>query len=179
MSKPAEPSPVKLIVSLIYSDSVLCEVVRKKVSEEFGKEDFVSSELPFDRTRYYEEEMGSGLRRVFITYAPLINRDQIAAIKVRVNNVERNFSENGRRKVNIDPGYISSENLVLATFKGYSHRIYLGQGVFTEVTLIFEKGSFRPLKWTYPDYASPEIVEIMNGVRARYMEGLRKSTERT
>jgi len=178
MSKPGEPSPVKLIASLIYSDPLLCEVVRKRVSEEVGGEDFVSPELPFDRTRYYEEEMGSGLRRVFITYAPLIGRDQLAAIKVRVHNVERSFSENGRRKVNIDPGYISSENLVLATFKGYSHRIYLGQGVFAEVTLIFEKGSFRPLKWTYPDYASPEIVEIMNGVRARYMAGLRESTER-
>ena len=179
MSEPLKPSPVKLIASLIYSDPVLCEVVRKKVSEEVGEEDFVSQELPFDRTKYYEEEMGSGLRRVFISYAHLVARDQLAAIKVRVHDVESSFSENGKRKVNIDPGYISSENLVLSTFKGYSHRIYLGQGVFAEVTLIYERGSFMPLKWTYPDYASPEIVEIMNGIRTRYMTGLRESTERT
>lgn len=176
MGEPGRPSPVKLVAGMIYSDESLCKEAREGFSERCGPEDFASMVLPFDRTRYYEKEMGSGLKRVFITYSECMAREILVFMKHFSREIETEFSHDGRRRVNIDPGYISLENLVLATFKGYSHRIYLGKGVFAEVTLIFEKGSFRPLAWTYPDYASQEVIRIMNVIRGRYRAQLGKES---
>ena len=173
MSEPKLFPPVKVIASMIYSDTTVCKRSREAIAERLGQEDFASQDLPFDRTHYYEKEMGPGLRRIFVSYANPVDRESLIAIKLYAHQVETTFSSEGRRRVNIDPGYISLENLVLATFKGYSHRIYLGQGVFAEVTLIFEKGSFRPLQWTYPDYVSVEVIGIMNKIRARYRDQLK------
>ncbi len=173
MSEPQEPSRAKLIASLIYADAGACAHARRSLIRRTGPEDFVSPELPFDRTAYYEKEMGPGLRRVFVSYSPLIARDELPDIKTFAHAVETDLTREGKRAVNIDPGYITPENLILSTFKGFSHRLYLGRGVFAEVTLIYENGCFRPLRWTYPDYASPEVVEIMNGIRARYLDRLR------
>ncbi|MCK4785250.1 MAG: DUF4416 family protein, partial [Desulfobacteraceae bacterium] len=75
---------------------------------------------------------------------------------------------------NIDPGCISPERLILATGKNYVHRIYLSKGIYADLTLIFKKGSFSPLKWTYPDYADPEVIGFFNGVRGQYMDQLRE-----
>jgi hypothetical protein len=71
--------------------------------------------------------------------------------------------------LNIDPGLLSAERLVLATGKNYSHRIYLGQGIFGDLTLIYERGSFRPLAWTYPDYRQEEAIWMFNKIRERYL----------
>ncbi len=173
MSEPQEPPRAKLIASLIYADPGACAHARRSLTRRTGPEDYVSPEFPFDRTSYYAKEMGAGLRRVFVSYSPLILRDELPDIKTFAHTVEVDTVREGNRTVNIDPGYITPENLILSTFKGFSHRLYLGRGVFAEVTLIYEHGGFRPLRWTYPDYASPEVVEIMNGIRARYLGRLR------
>ena len=86
------------------------------------------------------------------------------------------YSEEGKRKINIDPGYVSLERLILVTGKNYTHRIYLSKGIFADLTLIFNKGSFRPLEWTFKDYASPEIISMLNDVRERYKKQLRGFT---
>jgi hypothetical protein len=59
---------------------------------------------------------------------------------------------------------------VLATTKESSHRVPLASGIWAEVTLLFEKGSFRPVEWTYPDYRSPGCIAILNSIRALYKE---------
>lgn len=174
MSEPKKLPPVKVIASMIFSDASVCMKAREAMSGKIGQEDFVSGDLLFDRTHYYEKEMGSALRRIFVSYADLADRGTLADVKVLSHQVETVFSLEGRRRVNIDPGYLSLENLVLATFKGYSHRIYLGRGVFAEVTLIYEKGGFQPLKWTYPDYGSREVTAIMNDMREKYRSQLRE-----
>ena len=94
-------------------------------------------------------------------------------IKRTTNKIENGYLQDGKRQVNIDPGYISLERLVLATGKNYTHRIYLSKGIFADLTLIFHKGSFSPLQWTYEDYASPEIIAFFNDVRDRYKGQLR------
>ncbi len=75
----------------------------------------------------------------------------------------------GNRRINIDPGYINPERLILAKGKNFTHRVYLSKGIFADLTLIFQKGSFRPLEWTYPDYADPEIIGFFNDIRNKYM----------
>jgi hypothetical protein len=93
---------------------------------------------------------------------------QLVDIKPITNRVEKQFLDpQGGRRINIDPGLLSMENLVLATGKNFTHRIYLQKGIFAEVTLLFQKGKFVTLPWTYPDYASEETTAILSHIRTQ------------
>lgn len=139
----------------------------------FGPTDWVSHTLLFDRTRYYEKEMGWPLHRRFVSFQKLIQPDGIVEIKRSTNALEERYIEEGRRRVNVDPGYLSLERLVLTTGKNYTHRIYLSEGVYADLTLVFQRGTYRSLEWTYRDYASPQMIEIFNEMRRGYKEQLR------
>jgi len=145
------------------------------LSGAYGTADFESPVMPFDRTSYYEPEFGNSLKRIFMSFTELVSQDTLPEIKHATDRLEQEFCKEGKRQVNIDPGILTAERLVLATSKNYSHRIYLGRGVYADLTLIYRKGSFRPLPWTYPDYASQEVIEFWNGVRKSYLEGLREA----
>ena len=140
----------------------------------YGPVDWVSPELFFDRTRYYAREMGWPLYRRFISFEKLAYPDRLVEIKVKTNEIEGKYLREGNRRVNIDPGYISAERLVLATGKNYIHRIYLSKGIYADLTLVFKKESFRPVAWTYPDYAELEVIGYLNGVRKKYMGQLKE-----
>jgi hypothetical protein len=168
------PKPVKLIMSLISSDDRLLHQVIAVLGERYGEVDFTSDILPFDFTDYYTAEMGEGLFRRLITFSPLIPRETLVRIKQETNEIEAQFAMEGKRRVNIDPGYICAEHLILATTKGYTHRPYLGEGIHADLTLIYREGQFRPLEWTYPDYASSQVREILQGVRKQYVHALQR-----
>ena len=163
------PKPVKLIMSLMGADDHILRQVEETLTGRYGEVDFSSERLPFDVTDYYTPEMGEGLCRRFCTFRPLIPRDALVRIKLETNDMEAQYAAHGRRRINIDPGYICAEHLILATTKGYNHRPYLGEGIYADLTLIYRDGAFHPLEWTYPDYASPQIREILQGIRKRYL----------
>ena len=75
------------------------------------------------------------------------------------------------RRVNIDPGYITPAKLVLATTKDYSHRIYLGKGIYAEVTLIYSQKKYRILDWTYPDFRQEKYLAYFEEIRVKGLEG--------
>jgi hypothetical protein len=100
-------------------------------------------------------------------------------MKLTTNRVEEEYRQDGRRRINIDPGYISLERLILATGKNYTHRIYLSKGIYADLTLIFQKRSFRPLEWTFRDYATPEIIGFFNDLRKKYKEHIRGASNNT
>jgi hypothetical protein len=174
MSHPHEPDPVKLISSLFSPERELIDRVISRLSEIFGPVDWISPEFFFDRTRYYSKEMGWPLHRRFVSFSELIPADHIAEIKHRTNAVEQQFLSDGKRRINIDPGYISPERLILATGKNYVHRVYLSKGIYADLTLLFKKGSFVHLQWTYPDYRDPVIIGSFNHVRKQYMDQLKE-----
>jgi len=178
MSHPNEPDHVKLISSLFSPEKEIIDTIVRRLEGIFGPTDWIGPEQLFDRTRYYAGEMGWPLHRRFISFENLIPPDQLVEIKLKTNAIEQQYLIDGNRRVNIDPGYISPERLVLATGKNYTHRIYLSQGIFADLTLIFQKGCFRPLEWTYPDYADPETIGFFNGVRKRYLIQLRERSQR-
>jgi hypothetical protein len=60
------------------------------------------------------------------------------------------------------------ERFVLATGKNYSHRIYIGKGIYADLTLIFESSAFRKLPWTYPDYSDKVMLDYLQQVRRKY-----------
>lgn len=175
MSKPRTPHPAKLVIGCFTRDKEILVDVARKLSEAFGPPDIVSSWYPFDHTDYYTPEMGSPLFRRLSAFYELIQQDALADIKLFTCDLEGQFSSRGKRLVNIDPGYLLAERFVLATGKGYAHRIYLRAGIYADLTLIYQRGRFRPLEWTYPDYAGEAIIRFLRCVRERYLYQLRLS----
>ncbi len=103
----------------------------------------------------------------------LINQDELPEIKLTTNRLEQSFSQNGRRRVNIDPGYLLYERFVLASGKNFSHRIYIGGGIYADLTLIYQRGGFEKLPWTYPDYADQPMLAFLAQVRNKYAVDLK------
>jgi hypothetical protein len=97
----------------------------------------------------------------------------LAQIKVQTNLLETEQSAGGNRLVNIDPGYLLAERLVLASGKNYAHRIYLSSGIYADLTLVYRDRDYRPLAWTYPDYAEPKVRNWLRWLREKYLLQLR------
>jgi hypothetical protein len=173
MSSPHLAEDVKLISSLFSPKNEIIHHAIADLEKIFGPTDWSSPEILFDRTKYYAKEMGWPLYRRFVSFKKLIRPEDIVERKLSTNDVEKRYLQDGSRGINIDPGYISLERLILATGKNYTHRIYLSKGIYADLTLIFHRGSFRALEWTYKDYASPEVIEFFNGVRQRYKDQIR------
>jgi len=109
--------------------------------------------------------------RVFTAWEKLIDPAELVEIKLLAWKIEDSFkAETGGRIVNIDPGIISEGHMLLATGKPAFHRPYLGKGVYADLTLIYQNGSYRPLQWTYPDYAGEKIIGLMNRLRADFLK---------
>ncbi len=168
MSVPEEAKPAKPVVGFFLNDTSLIEEIMDRLCELFGPPDLISRWMPFDYTSYYEPEMGESLFRRVVAFKYLIRQEDIARIKLRTNEVESRFSRDGRRRVNIDPGYLVHERFVLASGKNFTHRIYIEKGIYADLTLIFQKGEFRTLPWTYPDYADLPMRIFLNRVREKY-----------
>jgi hypothetical protein len=167
------PRAVQFFTSIIFNDDANKNSAERDIHNEIGNILERTASMSFEYTRYYEKEMGSSLSRVFLLFEPLFKREQLPEIKLKTNDIERSFSREGKRAVNIDPGYISLENVVLATTKGYAHRVYLKNGIYAELTLIYHNNTYRPVEWTYPDYGSAQIVAIFNGWRNILKEKIR------
>ena len=146
----------------------MAEAVCDRLMDLYGPVDLVSPWLPFDYTDYYEKEMGRPLCRRLLAFKHLIDQEQLPDIKHQTNAIESDFAREGRRGVNIDPGYLLLERLVLATGKNFSHRIYLRRGIYADLTLIYRKERFESLPWTYPDYADAHLQEFLFKVRKQY-----------
>lgn len=162
------PERVKLIAGLISCDMGLFMEVKKILAKRFGGVDFESGLLDFDSTDYYRKEMGQNLKRKFLGFKKPFDLKNISDVKIDTNLLEKRFSESGKRKINIDPGYLNLSKVVLLSTKDYSHRIYLAKGIFAEVTLFYKDKTFNPWPWTYPDYKTKEYISIFNSIRDIY-----------
>ena len=167
------PPSVLCFASLIFNDQAEMADVEKELIEKMGPIRDRSATKPFFHSDYYEKEMGRNLSRYFLLFATLVSREQLPEVKLQTNEIEMRHARISERTVNIDPGYIAFEHVVLATTKGYAHRLYLGKGIYGDLTLLFENGSYHGLPWTYPDYRSEEIIALCNSWRQHYKESLR------
>jgi hypothetical protein len=168
MSTPRPPQPARLVVGLLLKDKTLLPGVAAALEDRFGPVALVSPWMPFGYTAYYETEMGAPLFRRVLVFRDMVAQDGLARIKLATNAIEQAYMVEGQRRVNIDPGYLLLARFVLATGKNYSHRIYIGEGIYAELTLIFERGAFRPLPWTYPDYADRPLRDFLQRARSQY-----------
>ena len=167
MGSPREPDHVRLIAGLLVSSPDLLAEVHGLLAEAFSPVEGYSEPQPWTVSDYYAAEMGDHLWRQFVSCRDRMRADQLGAIKLRTNALEGRWRDARGRRVNIDPGYLAPLKLVLATTKDAAHRIYIGDGIFAEVTLRYEHGTFRRCEHTYPDYAAPEAIAFFNRVRRR------------
>jgi hypothetical protein len=176
VAQAVEPPPVKLIIGLILAREAPIMAVRQQLEAAYGPIDQETALLPFVATTFYEREMGPALQRVFWSFDVLIAADALPGLKRETNALEQlyavNTGQGWRRRVNLDPGYVDLAKLVLATTKDRQHRLYLGQGIYAEVTLRFTSGRFMPWEWTYPDYRTTEYRVFFDAVRRRYRQQL-------
>jgi len=161
--RPAEPST--LIFAILRSPAVATEEILDSLKGRFATPCAVSDPAEFTQTDYYRNEMGGELERFYCSVEGFWDAGRLADIKLASNHLERRWSQEQRRRVNLDPGLLDLTHLVLATGKPAAHRVYLGQGIHGEVEYIFEKRSYRPLPWTYPDYREAWVIDFFNRVR--------------
>lgn len=129
-------------------------------------------------TNYYTEEFGTELnKRLHIFKTPQVLQD-FHKTKIWTNNLELSTGDkNNKRVVNIDPGYLEPSKLVLYSTKNFSHRIYIGDGIYAEITMTYEHGKFKFLPWTYPDYLWEENVKFLLKVRSEIVKILRNKVD--
>ncbi len=153
-----------LFVGALYQKKEYLSQAREKLAEHFGKIAAETSPISWDYSHYYESELGRSLKRVFMFFGR-IAPERLPEIKLATNGMERELSAEGKRNINLDPGYLTRSKVVLASTKNYAHRIYLGSGIFAEITLVYVDGRFRPHLFTYRDYASDGYVKIFEDAR--------------
>ncbi|MFO7848665.1 MAG: DUF4416 family protein [Spirochaetia bacterium] len=154
-----------LIMGLLSADDEIRDTVKSRLEELYGPSRYAGPTLPFIYTDYYRREMGEDLRRDFLAFDVLADPSGLAEIKCATNELERECAVEGRRRINIDPGFLSLGKLILASTKDNAQRIPLSRGIYGEITLIYRQKSYRPERWTYPDYSSPEYLEIFHALR--------------
>ena len=167
----------KLIIGVIYHDTAVLDEAMKILVDEFGEVDLVSEEFSFsgEFSTYYDDELGGeGLRRIY-SFKNTVAPDRQADIKIRTNEIEAHFSVDGKRKINLDPGFINHGRLMLATTKAAGFRIPLKNGIYTELTLFYARGEWHKLPWSYRDYQSERVQRFITEVRQIYLAERREN----
>jgi hypothetical protein len=167
-----EPVKVLPIAGILYGADFAVEAPLNLLADRIGPIAMHTSPQTFTHTDYYGKEMGDRLMRQWYAFDILVDPATLPAMKHTSNEIEQQYSNEQGRSINIDPGIVSLSNLVLASTKNYSHRIYLGQGIYAEVTLLYRDKQFQALAWTYPDYRESPVLEFFGRVRAFLKEKL-------
>jgi hypothetical protein len=169
-------NPVKLFVGVLVSNENLLGDVESQLSSSYGPVDHRSPVLPFTFTDYYRHETGDQMLRVFLSFELLIDGGQLPEIKRHTNVLEETLAASDKtvkRPVNLDPGYLEHSKVILASTKNFYHRMYLGRGIFGEVTMHFRNNGLEFFPWTYPDYQSEDYRKFFLELRSRYRAQLK------
>ena len=172
---------VKFMVAILAIEEDILPIARELVTQRLGTIDLVSPVWPFTSSKYYAKEMSETLLRQFVSLAQPGDPVRLTDLKLASNSAEQfdahNRNRPERRAINLDPGYITPAKLVLATTKDYSHRVYLGRGIYAEATLHYHVGSWHAWPWTYPDYAASDYHDFFTQVRNRLLGQLRTEVD--
>jgi hypothetical protein len=161
------PELALLFVSTLYRDATIFDQSKKILERKFGDILYANPPLPWDYSSYYRNEIGEQLYRQIIFFKNIVDPGLLADIKLKTNEIESALSLDGRRRINLDPGYLTSAKVVLASTKNYAHRLYLGKGIYGEITLIYKDETYSPHIFTYRDYQDKSHIDIF--LKAREM----------
>ncbi len=173
------PDKVKLIYNFFYREYDFLKEALSRLTLAHGHIEARLEPIPFQHTTYYEQEMGGSLMKSMASFASLVDRNTLIAVKHEAERIERELAEShgtpDERPVNIDPGLLMPEKFVLSTAKNFPQRIYLDRGVYAELTLIYRHGRFEALPWTYTDYLESPVLRFLEKARHRLLDQLRSS----
>jgi hypothetical protein len=169
MAKIKPPEPSLLFTGILYVDDAILTQVKNNIVSDFGPVLFESPSLPWDYSSYYREELGSPTFRQFVFFKNLIDPGSLVDIKLKTMERENELALEGKRRVNLDPGYLMLSRIVLASAKNYAHRIYLGKGIYGDATLLYneKEATFKPHLFTYRDYQEKSCIDMF--LKARKM----------
>ena len=177
-----EAPPAYLFFGVFTGFHDLFAQARRLIEERFGPlhPRGESPVYPFPETRAYRTTMGERLQRRFFVVAEPWRQDSLAAVKHASLEMEQAIARSGSfpvaRPINIDPGLINDCRVILASTKDHAHRLYRGEGIWEEITLVFQGGAYRPLPWTYPDFRNPEYAAHFAPIRERHLEEINRSS---
>jgi Domain of unknown function (DUF4416) len=178
MAPPHLSRPVLLVAAIFSRHDDALGWARDRLQALLGPIAFAAEPFSFHHTAYYESTMGAGLHKQLLAFEKMVREDELSTIKLQTNALEEELSGSGRfpepRPLNLDPGLLTLGKFMLATTKDQSHRIYLRDGIFAEVTLRFQGGTFEPWTWTYADYREPAVVATLNRFREYYRQRVAK-----
>lgn len=168
MASAGTASPVKLFVITLHNDPEILQKAIGDLKDVWGEVDWISDDYEFDVTDYYSAEMGAGLLRRFYSFAHLIQPDQITEIKLLSNSIEERYRSDSGRRINLDPGYLDTYKVVLASAKFGGQKIYLGRGIYADMTLVRYKGKWESFAWGFPDFKSGRYDAALSTIREIY-----------
>lgn len=165
---PTPPEQALLLVGTLFPKQDIYTEALGCLEECFGEAVMESPAIQWDFSEHYKEELGGPIFRRFIFFRKLIEQDHLSACKLKTCEIENRLSVDGKRTINLDPGYLTVAKLVLASTKDYSHRIYLTDGIFAEVTLAYSKdrGNYVPFPNTYRDYCDERYIRLFSVARS-------------
>jgi hypothetical protein len=169
-----KPAPVLRICSLLTADADLLPVVEDELTRAFGEIILRSAPVPFDTSDYYREEMGDGLVRRWYCFRDLCGAEHLPEARLDTGRIEEMFAAGGKRRVNLDPGYLDLGKLVLASLKEAPDKMYMGQGVWAHTCLRYRFGAFKAPDHSFPDFKDGRFNDFMLEARKLYRSLLRE-----
>ena len=163
----------KFFCGILINNSINIDEINSILSDEFGEMETISEIFNFTETDYYFKEMGN-VKRYWVVFKDEKSIEDLSIIKKNANKIEDRFLTDKNRNVNLDPGYLTAAKVVLASTKNFTHRIYVGNDIFAEVTLYYKKGTFREWPWSYADYKSEYGIKFFNNIRKEYMISIKR-----
>jgi hypothetical protein len=164
-----DPEAALLLVAVSSRYAEALDWSRERFESSFGPVALASEAFGFTETEYYTATMGTELKKQFFTFGQLVDPGQLAGVKRQSNDWEAEYAALARhpepRPLNLDPGYITPAKLVLASTKDHAHRMYVGDGIFAEVTLSYRSRRWQPMEWTYPDYRRDDYQRFFTECR--------------
>jgi hypothetical protein len=175
--RPRRYEPARLVVACFSRHVEALDWAEQCLTTSWGPLASRSPDYDFHHTSYYAAEMGAGLKKRLLVFAPLRSPACLAMAKNYAIGLENDLASQGRfverRPVNLDPGLLQLGKFCLASTKDQAHRTYIGSNAYAENTLRFEAGQFVPWPWTYADYREPFVQAFLSEARAELYRQLR------
>jgi len=169
MGKPTAPTPVLLLMAAFSRYDEALDWGRGRAVAAWGPVVLQSEPFTFAQTDYYQATMGPDLRKIFWAFERLIDPETLVDLKLQTNQWEDDYAAIRRhpeaRPLNLDPGYMTLAKLVLASTKDFTHRIYLGRGIYAEATLYYRRHQWQHHEWTFPDYRRDDYQQFFSRCR--------------
>jgi len=177
MSARRDFNEVKFFCGLIYRKDQAAEKAIAMLEEAIAPVDGSTAAIPFTMTDYYRDEMGEPLSRRFVSFSGLLDPQKLPGIKVAAMGMEEKLAEVEKRTVNLDPGYLSEANVIIATAKNHYHRVPLASGVYAHMEYVWKDGRLQFLPWTYPDFKTAAYLEFFGHLRERFRQEQKRPRE--